>query len=131
MDLVVEEEVEVPLTMTINLGELLLVEEAVEDAEFHLDQEVAVDQEALVDQEDHLPQVQVKPVKVAVVEIMEEKLSVVEVEKVVHPVKHQMQEEMVLEEKDLEDLEGQQVQTEQRLGERIIQFQYQSTIVEQ
>ena len=122
MDLVVEEEVEVPLTMTINLGELLLVEEAVEDAEFHLDQEVAVDQAVLVDQEDHPLQAQVKPVKVAVVEIMEMRPSVVEVERVDHPVKHQMQEEMVLEEKDLEDLEELQVQTEQRSEEQIIQF---------
>ena len=54
MDLVVEEEVEEPLTMITNLGELLLVEEAVEDAEFHLVVVVVLD---LVDQEDQEDQV--------------------------------------------------------------------------
>ena len=54
MDLVVEEEVEEPLTMTINLGELPLVEEVVEDAEYHLAVVVAV---VLVDQVDQVDQV--------------------------------------------------------------------------
>ena len=131
MDLVVEEEVEVPLTMTTNLGELLLVEEAVEDAEFHLVMAVPVVMVVPVVMEDQVPQAQVKPVKVAVVEIMEMRPSVVEEVKVVHPVKHQMQVAMVLGEKDLEDLEGQQVQMVLQLGGQTIQFQYQSIIVEQ
>ena len=49
-----EEEVEEPLTMTINLGELPLVEEVVEDAEYHLAVVVAV---VLVDQVDQVDQV--------------------------------------------------------------------------
>ena len=51
-----------------------------------------------------------RPVKVAVVVIMEMKPLVVEEVKVVHPVKHQMQVAMVLGEKDQVQVVEQQVQ---------------------
>ena len=110
MDLVVEEEVEEPLTTIINLGELPLVEEVVEDAEYHLVVVVAVVLVDLEDLEDQVLIASVKLVKVAVVVIMEEKQLVVAVVKVVHPVIHQMQVAMVLGEKDQVQVEGQQVQ---------------------